>query len=107
MESSLKDDDSGDHDQDQGSPKDGEKEKNEDEDKEQNISKKKVSQPSVLSSDWPFVSVTSGGELTHQFLLLSLFFFKKIVDGGTRSRRAPSSIQLHLLVLQTHPRETS
>lgn len=41
--SSLKDDDSGDHDQDQGSPKDGEKEKNEDEEKEQNVSKKKVS----------------------------------------------------------------
>ena len=41
--SSLKDDDSGDHDQDQGSPKDGEKEKTEDEEKEQNVSKKKVS----------------------------------------------------------------
>lgn len=40
--SSLKDDDSGDHDQDQGSPKDGEKEKNEDDDKEQNLSKKKA-----------------------------------------------------------------
>lgn len=40
--SSLKDDDSGDHDQDQGSPKDGEKEKTEDEEKEQNVSKKKV-----------------------------------------------------------------
>lgn len=41
--SSLKDDDSGDHDQDQGSPKDSEKEKNEDDDKEQNLSKKKAS----------------------------------------------------------------
>lgn len=40
---SLKDDDSGDHDQDQGSPKDSEKEKNEDDDKEQNVSKKKAS----------------------------------------------------------------
>lgn len=40
---SLKDDDSGDHDQDQGSPKDCEKEKIEDEDKEQNTAKKKVS----------------------------------------------------------------
>ena len=39
---SLKDDDSGDHDQDQGPPKDCEKEKNEDEEKEQNCSKKKV-----------------------------------------------------------------
>lgn len=28
-------------------------------------------------------------------------------DGGSRCRRAPSSIQLHLLVLQTYPRETS
>lgn len=43
IKSSLKDDDSGDHDQDQGSPKDSEKEKTEDEEKEQNISKKKVS----------------------------------------------------------------
>uniref|UniRef100_A0A3Q4N142 Eukaryotic translation initiation factor 4E family member 2 n=1 Tax=Neolamprologus brichardi TaxID=32507 RepID=A0A3Q4N142_NEOBR len=42
LDCSLKDDDSGDHDQDQGSPKDGEKEKNEDEEKEQNTSKKKV-----------------------------------------------------------------
>uniref|UniRef100_A0A8C4ZE09 Eukaryotic translation initiation factor 4E family member 2 n=1 Tax=Gadus morhua TaxID=8049 RepID=A0A8C4ZE09_GADMO len=41
---SLKDDDSGDHDQDQGSPKNCEKEKNEDEDKEQNNAKKKVEQ---------------------------------------------------------------
>uniref|UniRef100_A0A667X779 Eukaryotic translation initiation factor 4E family member 2 n=1 Tax=Myripristis murdjan TaxID=586833 RepID=A0A667X779_9TELE len=41
---SLKDDDSGDHDQDQGSPKDCEKEKIEDEDKEQNTAKKKVEQ---------------------------------------------------------------
>lgn len=40
--SSLKDDDSGDHDQDQGSPKDSEKEKPEDEDKEQNTQRKKV-----------------------------------------------------------------
>lgn len=39
---SLKDDDSGDHDQDQGSPKDSEKENTEDVDKEQNTSKKKV-----------------------------------------------------------------
>lgn len=46
--SSLKDDDSGDHDQDQGSPKDSEKEKNEDDDKEQNVSKKKAS--SVFNS---------------------------------------------------------
>uniref|UniRef100_A0A3Q3K422 Eukaryotic translation initiation factor 4E family member 2 n=1 Tax=Monopterus albus TaxID=43700 RepID=A0A3Q3K422_MONAL len=44
IKSSLKDDDSGDHDQDQGSPKDGEKEKTEDEEKEQNTSKKKVEQ---------------------------------------------------------------
>uniref|UniRef100_A0A669DEJ6 Eukaryotic translation initiation factor 4E family member 2 n=1 Tax=Oreochromis niloticus TaxID=8128 RepID=A0A669DEJ6_ORENI len=44
LDCSLKDDDSGDHDQDQGSPKDGEKEKNEDEEKEQNTSKKKVEQ---------------------------------------------------------------
>lgn len=42
LTSSLKDDDSGDHDQDQGSPKDSEKEKTEDEEKEQNTSKKKV-----------------------------------------------------------------
>uniref|UniRef100_A0A673AN92 Eukaryotic translation initiation factor 4E family member 2 n=1 Tax=Sphaeramia orbicularis TaxID=375764 RepID=A0A673AN92_9TELE len=42
--SSLKDDDSGDHDQDQGSPKDSEKEKIEEDDKEQNTSKKKVEQ---------------------------------------------------------------
>uniref|UniRef100_A0A8C5GHQ2 Eukaryotic translation initiation factor 4E family member 2 n=1 Tax=Gouania willdenowi TaxID=441366 RepID=A0A8C5GHQ2_GOUWI len=41
---SLKDDDSGDHEQDQGSSKDSEKEKNEDEDKEQNSSKRKVEQ---------------------------------------------------------------
>lgn len=47
--SSLKDDDSGDHDQDQGSPKDGEKEKAEDEEKEQNVSKKKVGARVFLS----------------------------------------------------------
>uniref|UniRef100_A0A8C6TVS2 Eukaryotic translation initiation factor 4E family member 2 n=1 Tax=Neogobius melanostomus TaxID=47308 RepID=A0A8C6TVS2_9GOBI len=41
---SLKDDDSGDHDQDQGPPKDGEKEILEDEEKEQNSSRKKVEQ---------------------------------------------------------------
>lgn len=41
--SSLKDDDSGDHDQEQGSPKDGEKERNEDDDNEQNQAKKKAS----------------------------------------------------------------
>lgn len=39
---SLKDDDSGDHDQDNGSPKDGEKERNEDEEKDQNTTKRKV-----------------------------------------------------------------
>lgn len=98
IKSSLKDDDSGDHDQDQGSPKDGEKEKIEDEDKEQNISKKKVSQQYLTVTD-SYVFVTSDG----QFNSLSSFF----VDGGTRGRRAPSSIQLHLLVLQTHPGETS
>ena len=42
IKSSLKDDDSGDHDQDQGSPKDSEKEKTEEDDKEQITTKKKV-----------------------------------------------------------------
>lgn len=39
---SLKDDDSGDHDQDNSSPKDGEKERNDDEEKDQNTTKRKV-----------------------------------------------------------------
>lgn len=42
VQCSLKDDDSGDHDQEQGSPKDNEKEKLEEDDKEQNITKRKV-----------------------------------------------------------------
>ncbi|TNN67804.1 Calpain-10 [Liparis tanakae] len=42
---SLKDDDSGDHDQDQGSPKDGEKENMDDEDRELNFSKRKMVMP--------------------------------------------------------------
>lgn len=42
IDSSLKDDDSGDHEQDQGSPKDGEKENMDDEDRELNFSKRKV-----------------------------------------------------------------
>uniref|UniRef100_A0A8C1F4N0 Eukaryotic translation initiation factor 4E family member 2 n=2 Tax=Cyprinus carpio TaxID=7962 RepID=A0A8C1F4N0_CYPCA len=41
---SLKDDDSGDHDQDNSSPKDGEKEKNEEEEKDSNTTKRKVEQ---------------------------------------------------------------
>jgi len=39
---SLKDDDSGDHDQDNCSPKDGEKEKNDGEEKDSNTTKRKV-----------------------------------------------------------------
>uniref|UniRef100_A0A8C2KCU9 Eukaryotic translation initiation factor 4E type 2-like n=3 Tax=Cyprinus carpio TaxID=7962 RepID=A0A8C2KCU9_CYPCA len=41
---SLKDDDSGDHDQDNCSPKDGEKEKNDEEEKDSNTTKRKVEQ---------------------------------------------------------------
>ena len=29
-----------------------------------------------------------------------------VLDGGTRARRASPSVQLHLLVFKTHPRET-
>ena len=39
---SLKDDDSGDHDQEHGSPKDCEKERHEEEERDQNPAKKKV-----------------------------------------------------------------
>uniref|UniRef100_A0A673KYI2 Eukaryotic translation initiation factor 4E type 2 n=1 Tax=Sinocyclocheilus rhinocerous TaxID=307959 RepID=A0A673KYI2_9TELE len=42
---SLKDDDSGDHDQDNSSPKDGEKEKNDEEEKDSNTTKRKAAVP--------------------------------------------------------------
>uniref|UniRef100_A0A8C5GHT5 Eukaryotic translation initiation factor 4E type 2 n=1 Tax=Gouania willdenowi TaxID=441366 RepID=A0A8C5GHT5_GOUWI len=61
---SLKDDDSGDHEQDQGSSKDSEKEKNEDEDKEQNSSKRKVKSRPFM---YVYMVVPGAGEHPLQF----------------------------------------
>ena len=89
---SLKDDDSGDHDQDQGSPKNCEKEKNEDEDKEQNNAKKKVSER-VRQQHWPISSVRLWPSYIFSVPLCCLRWWYQGPESIPFSTTTPSGIQ--------------